>query len=575
MSHAVVRGNGNNGMARGAAITMTQERVPESRQLDAVLRALTEGLIVTDAAGCIAEINPAAERITAWQRAEALGRTCTEVLRLGSLTGNTGQPALGHDPGSLADIANGEWMLVARDSRRLLIQLRSAPVNGHDAAAGLALAFSDITQESLMAQERSFRSTHDALTGLLNRDEFVRRVGLACAAPAADGLEHVVAILDVDQFQSVNDALGHAAGDRMLRELALEFRSRLPAGHLLARLSADEFGVLLGDCTPQEGERVLESLLQAARSHRLNWDGHSIATSVSIGATRITAGAHHEARLLSLVDAACFAAKNAGRDCLRYLDADHALSHRADDLSIASHLSTALDQQRFVLCYQNAMTLDASQRIVYRELLLRLRHERGELILPHRFIPAAEHYFLLNAIDRWVVRSALLEIAARPPDGVIHAINLSGQSISDPGFLRFVIQAFADIPVDPTFICFEISENVAVTRLSDVARFMHGLRQVGCRFAIDHFGSGMASFGYIKNLPVDFIKIEGSLVRAMLGSRMDHSLVDAIHRVGRDMGVTTIAEHVERLELVEPLRAIGVDLAQGIALSPIQLFSTG
>lgn len=544
---------------------------PESRQLEAVLRALTEGLIVTDALGRIRELNPAAERMTAWTRADALGRPYQEVLRISPMHSE-------HEPLSLSHESTGpaqasEWMLLARDSRRLLIKLRISPIQGQRGGEGAALAFTDITEESLQAQERSFRTTHDALTGLLNRDEFVRRVGQACASLPPPGREHVVAILDVDQFQSVNDSLGHAAGDRMLRELAVEFRSRLAAGHLLARLSADEFGVLLLDCQPHEGERLLNALLMTARNHRLNWDGHSIPTTVSIGATRINATANHEARLLSLVDAACFAAKDAGRDCMRIVDADHALTWQRDDISIANHLSTALDQQRFVLCYQNATPLDDPRKIVYRELLLRLRHERGELILPHRFIPAAEHYFLLNAIDRWVVQNAMVEIAAQPRDGIIHAINLSGQSISDPNFLRFVFKAIESSRVDPAVICFEIAENVAVTRLTEVARLMQSLRAIGVHFAIDHFGSGMASFSYIKNLPVDFLKIEGSLVRAMLDSRMDRSLVDAIYRVGRDMGVTIIAEHVERLALIEPLREIGVDLAQGIAISPIQLFS--
>lgn len=536
-----------------------------SEQLDAVLRVLTDGLIVTDGEGRVIQINPAAERLTAWRRADALGRPHPEVLRISAMT--EGAPAIGVDAGT---VQASEWMLIARDTRRLLVRMRVAQIPG----GGAAFAFSDITEESLLAQERSFRTTHDALTGLLNRDEFVRRVGEACASLPSPGREHVVAILDVDQFQSVNDSLGHAAGDRMLRELAVEFRGRLPSGHLLARLSADEFGVLLLDCPAQEGEALLESLLHAARGHRLNWDGQSVATSVSIGATRITGAANHEARLLSLVDAACFAAKNAGRDCLRFFDADHALTHRQDDISIASHLNMALDQERFVLCYQNATTLDDTRKIVYRELLLRLRHDRGELILPHRFIPAAEHYFLLNAIDRWVVSRALTELAAQPPDGVIHAINVSGQSISDPNFLRFVTRALETSAVDPARLCFEIAENVAVGSLTEVARLMRGLRPTGCRFAIDHFGSGMASFTYIKHLPVDFIKLEGGLVRSMLDSRMDRSLVEALTKVGREMGATTIAEHVERLALLAPLREIGVDLAQGMAISPIQLFST-
>lgn len=551
---------------------MKHERSPESRRLDAVLRALTEGIIVTDADGNIVEINPAAERLTGWPHNEAVGHPYEEVLRISAVGSGTAATAITF-ANHQAAIQGSEWMLVARDSRRLLIKLRSTPVSGVSGSEGVALAFTDITEESLLAQERSFHTTHDALTGLLNRDEFVRRVGQACSDLPQTGLEHVVAILDVDQFQSINDSLGHAAGDKLLRELAVEFRSRLGANGVLARLSADEFGVLALNCQPQEGEALLDSLLRTARAHRFEWDGHSISNSVSIGATRINVAANHEARLLSLVDAACFAAKNAGRDCLRFIDPDHALSHDPGDKSIAAHLTTALDEQRFVLCYQNATRLDQPEKVAYRELLLRLRHEQGELILPHRFIPAAEHYFLLNAIDRWVIHEALQQISALPLDDITYAINISGQSISDADFLRFVTKAISASRVDPARICFEISENVAITRLTDVARLMHGLRSIGCRFAIDHFGSGMASFSYIKNLPVDFIKIEGSLVRAMLDSRMDRSLVEAINRVGRDMGVITIAEHVERLDLLEPLREIGVDLAQGIAVSPIKLFA--
>lgn len=546
--------------------------------MNAVLRALSEGLIVTDAAGAVVEINPAAERLTAWRRADALGKPYHQVLRLSASSGN-GQSALPFDnnqPAPAQDGAqNSEWMLLARDSRRLLVRLRVEPVQGARGAEGAAFAFVDITEESLLAQDRTFRTTHDALTGLLNRDEFVRRVAQACATLPQPGREHVVAILDVDQFAQVNETLGHAAGDRLLRGLAAEFRSRLRTRDLLARLGNDEFAVLLPNCLPEEGERLLDGLLRTARDHPLLWDGQRVPASISIGATRITEAANHEARLLSLVDAACFAAKQAGRDCLRFFDAEHALTHSSDSLSIAAHLSTALDQERFVLCSQDAAPLDQPDQPVYRELLLRLRHERGELILPHRFIPAAEHYFLLNAIDRWVIHAALKELAARPDDGVIHAINLSAQSIGDPAFLRFALSAIERSGVDPARLCFEIAEHVTVSRLTEVAQVMRTLAGAGCRFAIDHFGAGMASFSYIKNLPVAFIKVEGSLVRAMLDSRMDHSLVEAICRVGREMGASIIAEHVERLALLEPLREIGVDLAQGIAVAPIRLFSSG
>ena len=548
---------------------MGNDRNLAARRLEAALNALTEGMVVTDAQGRVAEINPAAERLTSWRRADALGRPYQEVLQLSAVGGNAGANALEHHNGHAPAVAS-EWMLVARDSRRLLVSLRVSEVQGAD---GFALAFSDITEQSLLAQDRTFRATHDALTGLLNRDEFARRVSMACTALPQPGNEHLVAILDLDQFQLINDKLGYAAGDKMLREIAAEFRSRLRASDLLARLGSDEFGVLLLDCTPEDAQALLNSLLETARAHRLSWDGQSLATTVSIGATRITgASANHEARLLSLVDTACFAAKDAGRNRIQYLDADQAPALRSDEMNVAAHLSSALDEERFALCSQDATALDQPQRVVYRELLLRLRHERGELILPHRFIPAAEHYFLMNAIDRWVVHKALQQIAARPADDVIHAINVSGQSIADPNFLRFVLRTVEASGLDPARICFEIAENVAVTRLTEVAGFMEPLARLGCRFAIDHFGSGMASFSYIKNLPVQFIKIEGSLVRAMLDSRMDHSLVEAIYRVGHEMGVTTIAEHVERLALLAPLRDIGVDLAQGLAISAVRPF---
>ncbi|HUP90898.1 MAG TPA: EAL domain-containing protein [Solimonas sp.] len=549
-----------------------QEEAAPNR-LDAVMRALTEGMIVTDADGRVREMNPAAERLSGWRRAEALGRSYHEVLRLSAMGPGSDAPlALG--PAREAS-APTDWMLIARDNRRLLIRLRVVQIPGKDGPDGAAMAFTDVTEESLLAQDRTMRSTHDALTGLLNRDEFVRRVRQACERVPAPGLEHVVAILDVDQFHTVNDTLGHAAGDRMLRGLAADFRGRLRGTDLLARLSGDEFGVLLLDCAAGEGDAILEALLDTARRHQFSWDGHAVTTTVSIGAARVNGEAAHEAGVLSLVDAACFAAKEAGRDCVRYFDADHALTHQSDHMSIAAHLSAALDENRFVLCYQSVAPLDSPKDFVYRELLLRLRQQRGELIMPHRFIPAAEHYFLMNAIDRWVVHATLRHIAARPYDAVVSAINVSGQSVADGSFLPFVMRAFESSGVDPARVCFEISENVAVTRLTEVAHFMQRLAPVGCRFAIDHFGAGMASFGYIKNLPVHFIKIEGGLVRAMLHSRMDHSLVEAICRVGREMGVVTIAEHVERVALIQPLREIGVELGQGLAISPVELFDDG
>jgi diguanylate cyclase (GGDEF)-like protein/PAS domain S-box-containing protein len=533
--------------------------------LDAVLRTLDEGVILTDAHGRVSEINPAAERLTAWHRDEALGRDYAEVLRLTPVGGGRAVPAL-----SAGDQATaGEWMLQTRDRRRLVVRVRTASVQG---VPGFnAIAFSDITEETLLLQDHSFRSTHDPLTGLLNRDEFVRRVRTACATPPRRGCEHVVAVLDIDRLGVANDTFGHAAGDKLLRELAALLRGRMRTADQLARVGGDEFGLLLLDCRPDEGVAVLEGLLQAARNFHFYWGSQSLRITASIGATRVISPAQHEARILSLVDAACSAAKEAGRDRLTILDPRLALTDRTDDLGIAAHLSSALNDERFVLCHQDAVLVTETQKPMYRELLLRLRHEHDELVLPHRFIPAAEHYFLMNAIDRWVTHTAIRHVSAHGDGGLINAVNVSGQSISDKGFLQFVVKTFESNAADPRRFCFEIAENVAVTGLTETAHFMQRLRDLGCRFAIDHFGAGMAAFSYLKNLPVDYVKIEGSLIRGMLDNGMNRSLVEAICRVAHDLGVTTIAEHVESLELLDPLRAIGVDMAQGMAIGPIGL----
>jgi len=548
-----------------------QEEQPsnERQKLDAVLRALDEGLILTDAEGLITDMNPAAERLTAWRRGDSLGQPYDQILRLVPLNTEAAAPPL--LALAAAGGASSDWMLTTRDHRRLMVRLRTAAAQ--PVADCIAIAFSDITEETLLLQDHSFRSTHDALTGLLNRDEYVRRVRQACAAAPRRGCEHIVAILDIDRLGLANDTFGHAAGDKLLRELAAQLRGRLRGSDLLARVGGDEFGLLLLDCKPGEGAAILDALLQTARNYRFYWGGQSLAITASIGATRIITPAQHEARVLSLVDSACSAAKEAGRDRVLIFDHERALADRSDELGIASHLSSALDNERFVLCCQDAVQIQEPGRVRYRELLLRLRHDHDELVLPHRFIPAAEHYFLMNAIDRWVVHTALRHVAGVAEEDITYGINVSGQSISDPGFLHFVIKGFESSAADPRQVCFEIAENVAVTGLSETAHFMKRLGDLGCRFAIDHFGAGMAAFSYLKNLPVDYIKIEGNLVRAMLDSSMNRSLVEAICKVGREIGVTTIAEHVESLELMEPLRVIGVDLAQGMAIGPIRLLT--
>jgi diguanylate cyclase (GGDEF)-like protein len=375
--------------------------------------------------------------------------------------------------------------------------------------------------------------------------------------------------MDLDQFKVVNDTCGHAAGDELLRQLGTLLLSRLRGSDALARLGGDEFGVLLTGCPLDQGQRLAEELRAAVREFRFVWAEKTFEVGVSIGAVGVTAASGSVSAVLSAADVACYAAKDLGRNRIHvYQESDLELARRRGEMQYVHRITKALAEDRLVLFAQDIVPVTpipgAPQSM---EVLVRMRDDGGALVPPNTFLPAAERYNLMPSIDRWVARTSFAWLATRPDPAAFRlSINLSGTTLSDDAFLDFVRELFGTHAVPPAAICFEITETAAIANLATASRFIRELRQLGCLFALDDFGSGLSSFGYLKNLPVDFLKIDGSFVRDLLANPIDRAMVRAINEVGHAMGIRTIAEFVERPETLHVLAALGVDYAQGWAV---------
>ncbi len=546
-----------------------------SRALERIGTLLREAVIATDGDGVIRAFSGGAERLIGWRHGEAVGQPCDRVLHLLDAEGQRVEGLLSAVMGSGVPLRREDCTLVARDGRRISIRLEATTLDPDEPAQGAALVLADTTEQVLLSEQLAYRSTHDPVTGLVNRDEFERRLSTALLGARRQQRQHLFAYLDLDQFKVINDTLGHFAGDELLRQFSGLMRQRLRQGDTLARLGGDEFAVLLENIAQEEGLVWLEQVLELARGFRFHWDGRAYGLTVSIGVVAIDQHTPSAARALSEADAACFAAKDGGRNRLHVADGSDDFSRRQGEMGMVARINRALDHHRFELHFEDVVRCTDPEQVVYRELLVRLRDEErpGQLVPPNLFIPAAERFYLMGAVDRWVVDAALAGIARRPSDGVIYAVNLSGLSIGDEKFVRFLMSRFDHHGVAPEQICFEITETAAIAHLSEARRFIQRLAEIGCRFALDDFGAGMASFSYLRNLPVSYLKIDGSFVRSMLKNRVDRGMVEAINRIGHEMRLKTIAEHVEDPALFPLLADMGVDYAQGWAISRSRPFA--
>ncbi len=428
---------------------------------------------------------------------------------------------------------------------------------------------SDISQQRQMTERLSYQASHDSLTKQLNRREFEARVSKALASPGAQ--DCALLFIDLDQFKVINDTSGHRAGDELLVQLAAMMREKLRPSDTLGRLGGDEFGVLLAGVRNIEGAiQAAERLRRNLESHIFNWEQRTYTTSASIGAVMLSkAGGLKE--LFARADTACYLAKEAGRNRVHfYSDDDKAITSRLTEMEWASRLRDALREERLLLDYQELHPIQPGvHERAHVEVLIRLRAEDGREVMPGAFLPAAERYGLMPSIDRWVVETAIGNLDRLHPSGSglgTCAINLSSSSLEDDSLFQRIAVLVKTHGVDPTRLLFEITETVAMRDFAASSMLISKLRELGCRVALDDFGAGMSSFGYLKNLELDMVKIDGSFVQELATDRMSQSIVRAVTEIGHQQGLKVVAEWVSSIEMLDLLREAGVDYAQGFAL---------
>jgi diguanylate cyclase (GGDEF)-like protein len=382
------------------------------------------------------------------------------------------------------------------------------------------------------------------------------------------GVAHALLYLDLDQFKVINDTCGHAAGDEMLRQIAMLLSGCLRERDTLARLGGDEFAVLLESCPLNRAEEIGEILRQAIRGFRFSWKGNQFSVGVSIGLVSVDRDSGCVTDIMSCADTACYSAKDLGRDQLQIYNLHAGEASRLhDEMQWVTRIRDALEEDRFVLYHQPIVSLsDEGEQGARCELLLRMRNRDGGLVPPGAFIPAAERYNLISEIDRWVVSNVCQCLSRAEGPARLCFINLSGQTMGDENFPSFIREQFERFDIDASRICFEITETAAITNLRNAVRFVRDIKAEGCFFALDDFGTGLSSFAYLKAIPADYLKIDGGFVRAMLDDPMDSAIVEAIHQIGKVAGMRTIAEFVEDDRVRGHLQAVGIDYAQGFAI---------
>ncbi|MES2365195.1 MAG: EAL domain-containing protein [Pseudomonadota bacterium] len=545
----------------------------EKERAEVTLHSIGDAVISTDLAGNVDYINPVAEQLTGWRADQAYGvpfwqifNTVDEISRQ-----SLDQPLAPDQLDGWMVGLNRHAVLISKTGAEFSIESSVTPIRNHGGATiGFVSVFHDVTVTRNMAQQLSWQASHDSLTGLTNRREFERCLTDLLNSAKLTDQRHILIYMDLDQFKLVNDTSGHGAGDELLRQLAAIIQSHIRTHDTLARLGGDEFGVLLRECSIEQGRQTAEKLRQVITEFRFVWKGKTFEVGASMGLVEVTASAENIAALLSAADAACYMAKDKGRNRVWVHQKDNAeMLQRHGEMQWVARITHAFEEKRFLLYYQNIVAVQPNlQRNEYCEILLRLEDESGRLVSPMSFIPAAERYGMMPLIDRWVIRTMFKWLLDNPgsTEQRCYAINISGQSLGDEHFVGFVIDQFHLSGIPGEVICFEVTETAAIANLSQAMRFISVLKGIGCRFSLDDFGSGMSSFAYLKNLQVDSVKIDGAFVRDMVTDAVDYAMVEAINRIGQVMGIQTVAEFVENDAILKKLSMLGVDYAQGYGI---------
>lgn len=549
---------------------LEQRLAGQKERAQATLRAIADGVITVDARGCVEYINPAAERITHWPGDLGVGQPVTRVF---TPIGARQQPPEEASVAGLSawfhSVSDAPVSVMRRDGSEVAVQLSVASVADSDGQPqGLVLTFRDTSQTASLLRELAYRASHDSLTGLFNREEFERQLKRLVSESQAGGGSHALAYIDLDQFKLVNDTCGHAAGDALLKDVAKAMTAVLAHNDVLARLGGDEFGLLMPQRTLDEAMDTARAVIAAIGELRFAWADRQFVLGASIGLAPVTRNSAAADAVMMAADAACYVAKERGRHRAHVFEpGDAAVARHQDEMRWVPRLQTALEVGDFqLLAHDIVPAASGVSTGRHLEVLIALPDASGRLTPPGEFLPAALRYGLMGQIDRWVVRQVVEWLHWRHntgrqmPDMV--AVNLSGASLSDGEFRDCVEEQVRGLRCSSA-LCFEITESEVITNLGEVADFMRRVKALGCSFALDDFGSGLSSFAYLRQLPVDYIKIDGQFVRDCFHDGVNLAMVDSIHRIGRVMGLKTIAESVENELTLQRMREIGVDYCQG------------
>ena len=558
-------------------LSAAQDALYREKELSQVtLLSIGEGVITMDINGKISNLNPVAETITQWSSKKAQGQLLYQVMPLLDITDHHSMEKVllnCIDKAMSGDSSATMGLLISAQKYSLRCTLTSIK-NKLGQAIGCVLILHDITEMYLITQKLEHRAKHDSLTGLVNRIEFEERLEHAVSVARVENCQHSLLYIDLDQFKIVNDTCGHLAGDKMLVQLTSLLQDRIRSSDTLARLGGDEFGVLLLNCALTQAENTAEMLRQQVEEFRFIWHEKSFTLGLSIGVVVIDKNTANHSQSLSTADLACYMAKDGGRNRVHvYTEEDEETSKRHGEMHWVSRITAALENDSFVLYRQAILPLGRSQPGKYYELLIRLEEDDGTLVSPGAFLPAAERYNMMIQIDRWVLNTALKFFQQYPDELnglLLCSINISAQSLSNEEFLAFLKNSLENNPQWCNKLCFEITESSAIRNIQQAKRFISTLKVLGCRFALDDFGSGMCSFAYLKNLRVDYLKIDGSLVRNCDRDPIDLAMVKSVNDVAQVMNMQTIAEWVEDDQTLAVLKTLEVDYVQGYAVGKPQ-----
>ena len=538
--------------------------------LQVTLHSIGDGVITTDPDSRVTYLNPVAERLTGWSIDQARG------LDLRAVFDARNESTYAHTPNPVVQCLSENRVVTSTDNT-VLISRRGAEHAIKDSAApivsttgevlGVVLVFRDVTEERRLAKEMRYRATHDALTGLLNRGEFETQLDRVLSHARNTNSRHAMLYIDLDQFKVVNDTFGHIAGDQLLREVTQQLAQCIRKTDTLARLGGDEFGVILEHCDTELARRVASQICERLDESRFSYNERRFHIGASIGLVPIDDRWPTTAAVLQAADSACYAAKDAGRNRVHsWFDADQAVLARHGEMQWVTRLEQAFDEDRFELYAQRIRALGREENHIRCELLLRLREPDGSLVLPDVFFSAAERFHMASRIDRWVIKY-VFRWMTRHRGQLDHvdsiAVNLSGQSIGDRAFHRYVSDLADALQFDTDKLCLEVTETAAITNLSVATEFIQSMRLRGIHFALDDFGSGTSSFGYLKALPVDYLKIDGQFIADLAHDPIDQAMVRCICDVAKAVGKQTIAEFVETSAVAALLRDMGVNYIQG------------